>query len=101
MLLLLRRYRARPWDAGAVTRELRISTLVTANSLAALMAAGLVIEQPEGNYYYRPARPELCETVDRLAAAYGKYPFAVTQAIFRAPNERFRLFANAFRIRKD
>lgn len=101
VLLLMRRQPDRAWDARALTGELRSSPLVTSSSLAALIAAGLVIEESAGTYRYRPARNELRDIVDRLAAAYAEYPFAVTQAVLHAPNDKVRLFADAFRIKKD
>jgi hypothetical protein len=99
LLLLMRRALDRAWTAPALIAELRSSTLVVANGLAALLAAGLIIEETEGCFVYRPARAELGEVVDRLAAAYADFPFAVTQAILSAPNDKIRTFADAFRIR--
>jgi hypothetical protein len=101
LLLLMRRFAARAWSAQTLNSELRSSMLIITSGLAALIAAGLVLEQAEGSYCYRPARPELGDLVDRLASAYAEYPFAVTQAILAAPNDKIRNFANAFRIKKD
>ncbi len=97
----MRRSPDRTWTAEAINGELRSSSLIVANGLAALIAAGLVIEEAEAKYRYRPARPELGVLVDRLATAYAEFPFAVTQAILGAPNDKIRIFADAFRIKKD
>jgi len=101
LLLLMRREPARAWTAAMLLAELRSSTLIVANGLATLLAAGLIVEEAEGRYLYQPARAELGEMVDRLAAAYRDFPFAVTQAILSAPNDKIRIFADAFRLKKD
>ena len=101
LLLLMRRSPDRAWTTDALNGELRSSSLIVANGLAALTAAGLVIEDANATYCYRPARPELGVLADQLAAAYAEFPFAVTQAILAAPNDKIRIFADAFRIKKD
>lgn len=101
LLLLMRRSPDRSWSAEALNEELRSSSLIVANGLAALIAAGLVLEEATGGYCYRPVRPTLGELVDRLAATYAEFPFAVTQAILTTPNDKIRIFADAFRIKRD
>jgi hypothetical protein len=99
-LLLLLRGSERAWSAEALVRELRASALIVANGLASLAAAGLVLAQDGGTFSYRPARADLVALVDRVAAAYAEFPFAVTQAILAAPHDKIRTFADAFRIKK-
>jgi hypothetical protein len=101
MLLLMRRAPARVWSADELNRELRGSALVVARACAALVAAGLAIEEAPGMFGYRPARPELAQMVDRLAHVYAEFPYAVTQAILAAPSDKVRTFADAFRLKKD
>jgi hypothetical protein len=101
ILILLHRGSARSWSAADINREVRGSALVVANALAALSAAGLVLEESPGAFRYSPARPELASTVDRLTLAYAEMRFAVTQAILAAPNAKIRTFADAFRLKKD
>ena len=101
LLLLMRRSPERAWTADALNGELRSSRLIVANGLAALTTAGLVLGDANSTFYYRPARPELGVLADQLAAAYAEFPFAVTQAILAAPNDKIRIFADAFRIKKD
>lgn len=100
-LLLMQRAAARVWNAQDLIRELKSSALVVAQALAALGATGLVLEEAPGEYRYQPARAELAELVERVAAAYAEFPFAVTQAILAAPSDKIRTFADAFRIKKD
>ncbi|HUK57806.1 MAG TPA: hypothetical protein VLV50_01150 [Stellaceae bacterium] len=101
LLLLMRRTPARVWSADELIRELRASALVVARACAALAAAGLAVEDEPGKFRYQPARPELAQMVERLAAVYVEFPFAVTQAILAAPSDKVRTFADAFRLKKD
>ncbi len=97
----MRRSPERAWTPREIDRELRSSELVVAGALARLIAAGLVIEESEGRFCYRPARPDLSDLVDTLARFHAEFPFAVVQAILAAPNQQIRTFADAFRIKKD
>jgi hypothetical protein len=101
LLLLMRRHPTPTWTAEALNRELRASSLVVAAGLTTLIAAGLVVEEQPGLYGYNPARPNLAEMIDRLAAAAADFPFAVNQLILASPDKKLRTFANAFQIRKD
>jgi len=101
LLLLLFRNPSSSWSAESLNRELRASALVVADGLAALTAAGLVVEESPGLYRFQPARPEIGALLHRLAEVYAEFPFAVTQAILAAPNRKIRTFADAFRIKKD
>lgn len=99
LLLLLRRDPARAWTVKALIRELRGSAGIVAGAMTELEAAGLVAAA-DGAFRYQPASPELDALVAATAAAYTEYPVAVTQAIFTAPSDKIRLFADAFRIKK-
>ena len=101
LLLLMRRQPTLSWTTEALDRELRASSLVVANGLTVLMAAGLVVEEQPGNFRYHPARADLAEMIDRLVVAVADFPFAVNQLIFAAPENKLRTFANAFRLKRD
>lgn len=80
---------------------LRGSDLVVTQSVASLLAAGLIVIEPDGAGRYAPATPAL----DRLAVAaeeaYAKSPDAVRRMIVAAANPGITAFADAFRLRKD
>jgi hypothetical protein len=99
LLLLLRRDPARAWNVEALIRELRGSAGIVAGAMTELEAAGLVAAADDA-FRYRPASPELDALVAATAAAYAEYPVAVTHAIFTAPSDKIRLFADAFRIKQ-
>lgn len=101
VLLLVQRGPSRSWSVDDIVRELRGSLRVVTDALLALKAAGLVVEESEGQYRYRPASAEIDEAARQLQQAYGAFPVAVAEAIYRTPNRQIRDFADAFRLKKD
>jgi DNA-binding IclR family transcriptional regulator len=101
LLLLLHAQRARLWTADELVRELRASLLIVAGALDTLQKAGLVSKNANDHYQYWPVTPELDQLVNDIAAAYASYPTAVTDAILSAPSGSIRIFADAFKIKKD
>ena len=68
---------------------------------APLQKAGLVSKSATDQYQYWPISPELDQLVEEIAAAYASSPVAVTEAILSAPSSSIRIFADAFKIKKD
>lgn len=101
LLLFLKRHTGRSWSTDELVRELRGSDPVVAQSLAALQAAGLVVEDAEGSAQFAPASPELAELADQVERTYREKPNTVRRLILAAPNEKLHTLADAFRLRKD
>jgi hypothetical protein len=101
LLLLFHQQRARLWTAEELVRDLRASVLIVGDSLDALQKVGLVSKNADEQYQYWPVSPELDRLVDDVAAAYASSPVAVTEAILSAPSTSIRIFADAFKIKKD
>ncbi len=103
ILLLLRRCSDRSWDAAAVAEELRTSEGSAAKRLDDLRAGGLVAESSESGqaYHYAPSSQWKRAAVDKLADLYAEAPFRVIDMIFAKPIANLRVYADAFRYRKD
>jgi hypothetical protein len=101
LLLLLRRQRTRLWTCDELVRDLRASILIVSDALDTLQKAGLVSKNLNDQYQYWPIAPELDQLVEDVASAYASSPVAVTQAILSAPSSSVRIFADAFKIKKD
>lgn len=101
LLLLFHRQRTRLWSTEELVRDLHASILIVGDSLGALQKSGLVSKNADDQYQYWPISPELDRLVDDIAAAYANSPVAVTEAILSAPNSSIRIFADAFKIKKD
>ncbi len=80
-------------------RELRSSDAVINPCLDGLKAAGLVVPEPEGRFRYAAASPELDVITGELARMYAVRPMAIAKAIMRAPNEKLRIFSDAFKLK--
>lgn len=100
LLLLLHRERESTWTCEALVRELRATLSLVMQNLGVLTEAGLVAEIEDGRYGYRPRTPQLAELVDGLAELYMRKPVTVLRTIFTTPNEKIRLFADAFFFKK-
>ena len=99
MLLLLRRERQRAWAAGSLVRELRSSDSAVAEALAGLRNAGFVTASPDGTYRYEPASPQLEDVAARIERLYAERPLTMAKVIMSAPNEKLRIFSDAFRLK--
>jgi hypothetical protein len=101
LLLLIRRQRTRLWIADELTHDLRASALIVRDALDALQKVGLISKNTNEQYQYWPVSPELAQLVEDLATAYATSPVAVTEAILSAPSSSIRIFADAFKIKRD
>jgi len=99
LLVLLRRGRARSWDPDGLVRELRGSQFVVSEAIHNLKHAGLVAQDAEGLTRYQPATAELDDICDAIEALYAAKPMAVIKAIANAPNEKLRIFSDAFKLK--
>lgn len=101
LLLFLRQRADTSWSPEDLVRELRSSESVVSESLASLMAAGLVVAEKAGAYRYMAASPEIDRLAGQLARVHQERPIAVAKAILSTPNDKLKTFANAFKFTKD
>jgi hypothetical protein len=99
LLLTLRRTRERSWMAGEIIKELRSSRVVVIEALNNLMAAGLVVQEDNGDYRYGGIGLAE-ELVGELEALYAVKPAAVMQKIVNSPNTKLQILSDAFRIKE-
>jgi hypothetical protein len=103
VLLLFHRTAPREWDARALSRELRIERRWAAEQLVLLQRAGFLEECDAGSerFHFRPATLDLGKAVESLAASYADRRVSVVALLYSKPAAPMRLFADAFRIRKE
>ena len=99
LLLLLRRERGQAWRLEDLVRELRSSDAAVDGALESLHSAGYVTTDPGELFRYAPASPHLDEMAERIEAVYAAKPMAVAKAIMSAPNDKLRIFADAFKLK--
>jgi hypothetical protein len=101
VILLLHERSGEQWTDESVARELRINPVSTAVRLKALAARGLLASKDGVAFRYAPTTTTLDMTVRRVAECYKERRVSVITAIFSRPNEHVRIFADAFRLRKE
>lgn len=101
MLLFLRGHRERAWRPEELISALRASDVIVAQSIDALVAAGLVTTEQDGGARYSPVAPNLDELVEGAQTYYAKSPDAVRRQIVLSAQGGLTAFADAFRLRKD
>jgi hypothetical protein len=104
ILLLLRSRPDADFGVDEVADEMRTSGQSARGRLEDLRARGLVSSRADGAstvYRYQPATDSLRRAVERLADAYAERRYTVIELIFAKPIEKLRLYADAFRFRKD
>lgn len=100
LLLLLRSDQARAWSQAELVDRLRGSDLVVQQSVASLVAGGLVLIEDEGARY-APASKDIERLIGAAEQLYSKKPDAVRRLIVSAAHGQLTAFADAFRLRKD
>ena len=98
LLILLRRSPGSEWRREDLVRELRSSDLAVAQALEHLSRSGLVIASHESGVRYQQYSAQLDAICERLEQQYAEKPVTVISAILETPNEKLRVFADAFRL---
>lgn len=109
MLLLLRTDPAASWSAEQLARELRLELQWTQSQLEQFRDSGLVEVVPASppsesaapTFRFRPATAALDEAVTAVSQAYLIHRVSIIEAIYSKPSGSIRVFADAFRIKKD
>ena len=100
LLLLLRRDAERRWAPEDLVRELRASSNLVRDNLAAFQRGGLAVEDEAGCWRYAPAGVLLDDLARRLEAAYRERPVSIINLI-AAPPDPIQGLADAFKWRGD
>lgn len=101
LLLVLHRQPERVWSADELVGELRSSEVVVAQSIASLIAGGLILVETGGGVRYGPASREQDRLVGELEEEYRKKPTAIRRLIIQNPAEKLKTFAEAFMLKKS
>ena len=79
--LLARRWPVHVWNAGNVSRRLKIGHAQAEGALSRLVTVGLLDEVGPGNYRYRPAT-EASRALDALSSLYHSHRQTVLRLLF-------------------
>jgi hypothetical protein len=98
ILLLLREHRARSWTPAQVNDRLQSSLASVTARLVDLAGRGLL--QRESDQFRYDAAAELEVVVSALARDYRDRRYSVIDLIFSKGNDRLKVFADAFKVKK-
>lgn len=101
LLLHLEREPERSFLPAELVEALRASHAIVEQSLAGLLAGGLIVAEDDGRVRYAPANPRLRGLVERVRDGYASRPDAVRRVIVSSVANGASAFADAFRLRKD
>jgi hypothetical protein len=99
LLLTLKADPERCWSPADLVRELRGSKTLVDDNLQRLHRAGLVIEDDDRCWRYRPAGAVIASLADRLEQAYRERPVSVINLIAR--RDPIQGLADAFKFRGE
>jgi hypothetical protein len=99
LMLLLARDRSRAWHPNDLVREMRSSSVAIGEALRDLQGAGLVAPDSDNRYRYNPASSELDTLATGIGQLYSTRPTTVVKAIVTAPEDKLRIFADAFKLK--
>jgi hypothetical protein len=101
LLLLLKSDPDRVWSHEELVDRLRGSDLVVEQSVASLVAGGLVLSEEDGGARYAPASKQAERLIHAAEQLYGRKPDAVRRLIVASSHDQLTAFADAFRLRRD
>ncbi len=97
----MRATQCRNWTAEELSAQLRGSVALVEDILSGFVRAQIVIAEQNRRYRYRPIDRATENLVYQLAKIEAEYPMAIVKEIVRAPNEKIRVFVDAFRFKRD
>jgi len=101
ILLTLHAQPDKLWTLEELANESRQSAALVEDYVKFLHTNGLVVRE-KSRLRYAPASPELAAAVNALVQAYNERPVSLIRAIYSPPpSSKAKLFADAFKIRKE
>ena len=104
ILLMLHREAGRAWTIEEIANELRSDMQSVQNRLQDLCAQHMLtctLSHDESHYAFNSSDHDLNRKVSMLAQVYAERRMSVINLIFSKPIDNIRVFADAFRLRKD
>lgn len=105
VILLLQQNPGHIWNVTSVAQRIYVSQTQAATMLRDLCDASICtsVSNAAGEFLYSPAFPELGKLIDQLAEYYPRHLIEVTNMIHSrsASGQRVRMFADAFKLKKD
>jgi hypothetical protein len=91
----------RKWDAESLQKELRSHITIAGKQLRHLESKGLIKEESDGLFIFFPDSELKAELVTILFDLYRSAPTAIITIIYDKPTDALKVFADAFKLKKD
>lgn len=101
LLCILAEEPVRDWAPEELLATLRASALIVSQSTDALLAAGLIILNPDGSVRFQPVSKAAEDNARESLDLYESSPNAVRRLIVSAVNGGANAFAEAFKLRNE
>lgn len=101
ILLLLAARPGTGWTPKQVSEEIRTSESSAVSRLEDLRARGFLTAGDAGGFVFQPKHESMRAAVEHLTAVYRERRYTLIDLIFSKPIDRLRVYADAFRFRKD
>ena len=104
ILLLLHREAGRQWGVEEIAQELRGDRQSVENRLQDLCAQHMLVctrSNDDSRFHFNDSDSDLHHQVSELSRIYAERRMSVINLIFSKPIDNIRVFADAFRLRKD
>lgn len=100
VLFLLYKNPEQKWTPYSLSNELRTNVPSATNQLFFLLRNGLVRQDDNDRFYFRPESNELRDTIARLNLLYQERPVTIVTFIYEKPSQVVKGFADAFKLKK-
>lgn len=101
VLLLLHTTSPKAWNICELTMEIRGSEPLVEDVLKTLCRARVVREVAAGRYTVTLEDSKLAALMSELAILHAEYPVSIVKEILRSPNQKIKVFVDAFKIARD
>lgn len=91
----------RSWNPESLSRELRSNSTSASRQMSRLASSGFIRHTNGDNYHYSPSSEKLRRSVEKLHDEYAEKQVAVITYIYEKPNDKLKVFADAFKLKKD
>lgn len=91
----------RTWSEAEVFRRIQSSRESVSRHLGFFATDLFLAGDSSAGYHFSPRTPELTRQAAELVKTYREKRVAIVEAIYKAPLDPIRDFADAFKIRKD
>ena len=101
LLCFLKKHRDRAWPQRELVVALRGSDLVVSQSVESLLAAGLVVIEPEDLVRYQPTSDAVDSLASAAEALYATRPDSIRRMIVAQASSGLSSFADAFKLWRE